>query len=58
MRHRYTARLVRKQLLSDPQQCFHLEFAVDGTASFEFLPGQFVSVRPPQQPVRPLSEQG
>jgi ferredoxin-NADP reductase len=43
MRRRYTARLVRKQLLSGPQQCFHLEFAVEGTLSFEFLPGQFVS---------------
>lgn len=40
----HTARLVRKQCLSTSVQCFHLEFVVEATQSFEFLPGQFVSV--------------
>jgi ferredoxin-NADP reductase len=44
----YTARLERKECLSEPAQCFHLEFAVssdDGEASdFPFTAGQFVSM--------------
>ncbi len=38
-----TARLLRKLLLSERTQCFHLEFAVEGADHFAFVPGQFVS---------------
>lgn len=38
-----TARLERRLLLSEPAQCFHLEFFVEGVETFEFTPGQFVS---------------
>ena len=38
-----TARLQRKLCLSEPAQCFHLEFVVDELASFDFAAGQFVS---------------
>lgn len=40
----YTARLARKLLLSDPQQCFHLEFTIDDLEDFPFKAGQFVSM--------------
>jgi ferredoxin-NADP reductase len=40
----FSARLERKLCLSEPAQCFHLEFVVDGRESFAFTPGQFVSV--------------
>ncbi len=43
MRQRYTGRLVRKELLSASQQCFHLEFAVDAVEQLLFEPGQFIS---------------
>ncbi len=43
-RELHTARLVRKFSLSDPAQCFHLEFAVDALPHFAFKPGQFVSL--------------
>ena len=39
----FTARLQQKQLLSDPAQCYHLEFAVDELSHFDFVPGQFIS---------------
>lgn len=39
-----TARLVRKLCLSEPAQCFHLEFEVEGVQTFSFVPGQFISV--------------
>jgi len=39
-----TARLLRKQCISESSQCFHFEFALDGLTSFDFTPGQFVSV--------------
>lgn len=38
-----TARLDRKLCLSEPAQCFHLEFVIDELESFDFAPGQFVS---------------
>ena len=38
-----TARLQKKLLLSEPAQCYHLEFAIDGLSHFDFVPGQFVS---------------
>jgi ferredoxin-NADP reductase len=40
----YTARLERKYCLSEPAQCFHLEFKVDELATFDFVAGQFVSM--------------
>ncbi len=40
----YTARLLRKLLLSEPAQCFHLEFEVEGLDHFRFDAGQFVSM--------------
>ena len=40
----YTARLQRKYCLSEPAQCFHLEFKVDELAEFDFVAGQFVSM--------------
>ena len=40
----YTARLVRKCCLSEPAQCFHLEFKVDELATFDFVAGQFISM--------------
>ena len=39
----YTARLEAKHLLSEPMQCFHLEFSVDELHEFPFTAGQFVS---------------
>lgn len=37
-----TARLARKDCISEPAQCFHFEFTVEG-ADFPFKSGQFVS---------------
>jgi ferredoxin-NADP reductase len=42
-RQLYTARLQRKVCISEPAQCFHLEFKVDELDRFDFVPGQFVS---------------
>ena len=42
-RQLYTARLQAKHLLSEPMQCFHLEFTVDEVHEFPFVAGQFVS---------------
>ena len=42
-RQLYTARLQRKLCISEPAQCFHLEFQADELPSFDFAPGQFVS---------------
>jgi ferredoxin-NADP reductase len=42
-RQLYTARLNQKLLLSDPAQCYHLEFQVEELERFDFTPGQFVS---------------
>lgn len=39
----YTARLERKECLSESAQCFHLELALDGVADFSFTAGQFIS---------------
>jgi ferredoxin-NADP reductase len=43
-RELHTARLTQKTCISDPAQCFHLEFAIDGLDQFAFKPGQFVSL--------------
>lgn len=42
-RELYTARLARKDCISETAQCFHFEFAVEGLESFPYKPGQFVS---------------
>jgi ferredoxin-NADP reductase len=39
----YTARLTRRLLLSEPADCFHLEFTIEELGKFDFQPGQFVS---------------
>ncbi len=39
----YTARLARKDCISEVAQCYHFEFVVEGRDSFPFAPGQFVS---------------
>jgi ferredoxin-NADP reductase len=44
VRQLYTARLDRKDCLSEPAQCFHLEFSVLELPQFEFVAGQFVSM--------------
>lgn len=38
-----TARLERKECISDAAQCFHFEFVIDELESFQFIPGQFIS---------------
>jgi ferredoxin-NADP reductase len=43
VRELYAARLVRKLVLSEQADCFHLEFAIDELEKFDFQPGQFVS---------------
>jgi ferredoxin-NADP reductase len=43
-RQLYTARLERKICLSEPAQCFHLEFRVEELPEFVFTAGQFVSL--------------
>ncbi len=42
-RQLFTAQLQRKLLLSDPGQCYHLEFVIDELSQLDFLPGQFLS---------------
>lgn len=42
-RETYPARLESKTLISEPSQCFHFEFVLDGMESFPFAAGQFVS---------------
>ena len=42
-RELYTARLVRKECISEPAQCFHFEFALDDSEAFPFASGQFIS---------------
>lgn len=43
-RELHTARLLKKTCISDPAQCYHLEFTIDGMEHFAFKPGQFVSL--------------
>ena len=42
-RELFTARLARKDCISEVAQCYHFEFVIDGLESFSFAPGQFVS---------------
>jgi len=39
----YSARLTRKQCISEKAQTYHLEFVLEELDSFSFLPGQFIS---------------
>ena len=39
----YTARLEKKECISESSQCYHLEFVLDELRSFPFAAGQFVS---------------
>jgi len=38
-----TARLVRKDCISEVAQCYHFLFQVEGVESFRYQPGQFIS---------------
>ncbi len=42
-RELYTARLARKECISEVAQCYHFVFVLDELASFPFVSGQFVS---------------
>jgi len=46
-RELYTARLARKECISEVAQCYHFEFVVDEMECFPFIPGQFVSAVAP-----------
>jgi ferredoxin-NADP reductase len=39
----YTARLARKECVSESAQCFHFDFVIDELESFPFTAGQFIS---------------
>jgi ferredoxin-NADP reductase len=39
----FTARLEKKECISESSQCFHLEFVLDDLPSFPFQAGQFIS---------------
>jgi ferredoxin-NADP reductase len=43
VRELYTARLARKECISEVAQCYHFEFVLDEIDSFPYAPGQFVS---------------
>lgn len=43
-RRQYRAQLAKKVLLSEREQCFHLEFGGPEVEKFEFEPGQFISL--------------
>ncbi len=42
-RELFTARLLRKDCISEVAQCYHFLFEVEGRDSFNYLPGQFIS---------------
>lgn len=42
-RELHTARLVRKECISEAAQCFHFDFVLEGLENFPFKAGQFVS---------------
>lgn len=42
-RELYTARLERKDCISEVAQCYHFVFVIDELESFQYAPGQFVS---------------
>lgn len=48
-RELYTARLLRKECISEVAQCYHFLFAVESLESFHFKPGQFISAVAPDE---------
>ena len=42
-----TARLARKECISEVAQCFHFHFEIEGLETFPFVPGQFISAVAP-----------
>lgn len=48
-RELYTARLARKDCISEAAQCYHFEFVIDALESFPFASGQFVSAVAPDE---------
>ncbi len=42
-RELFTARLLRKECISESSQCYHFVFSVEDHESFPFAPGQFMS---------------
>jgi len=46
-RELYTARLTRKDCISEVAQCYHFLFELEGIDNFPYLPGQFVSAVAP-----------
>ena len=46
-RETYTARLDRKECISESSQCYHFEFVLDELESFPLISGQFVSAVAP-----------
>ena len=44
-----TARLARKDCISEVAQCYHFLFEVEGRDNFDYLPGQFVSAVAPDE---------
>ena len=48
-RELYTARLLRKDCISEVAQCYHFLFEVEGRDSFAYRPGQFVSAVAPDE---------
>jgi ferredoxin-NADP reductase len=48
-RELYTARLLRKECISEVAQCYHFLFAVESLENFHFQPGQFVSAVAPDE---------
>jgi ferredoxin-NADP reductase len=48
-----TARLTRSEILSDRTK--HLEFEVQGQPKFDFVAGQFISVREPREDGKPIT---
>ena len=48
-RELYTARLLRKDCISEVAQCYHFLFSVESLETFPYLPGQFVSAVAPDE---------
>ena len=46
-RELFTARLARKECISEVAQCYHFDFVIDQLESFPYAPGQFVSAVAP-----------
>lgn len=48
-RELHTARLLRKECISEVAQCYHFLFAVESLESFPYKPGQFISAVAPDE---------